>query len=92
MSLCYQRGECQRKQIVDHSAHYGGKDNPYEAIKVIEAWVLGFHLGNAVRYISRAGKKGDALEDLRKARWYLDREIANRETSIPSTKGKEPKE
>jgi hypothetical protein len=63
---------------VDHPAHYGGADNPYEAIKVIEAWDLGFNLGNAVKYVSRAGKKGDAIEDLRKAAWYLEREIANR--------------
>ena len=66
---------------VNHPAHYGGADNPYEAIKVIEAWGLGFCLGNTVKYISRAGKKGDALEDLRKARWYLDREIAERESA-----------
>lgn len=64
---------------VNHPPHYGGADNPYEAIKVIEAWSLNFHLGNAVKYISRAGRKGAALEDLRKARWYLDREITNRE-------------
>ena len=43
---------------VDHPSHYGGADNPYEAIKVIEAWQLGFCLGNTVKYISRAGKKG----------------------------------
>lgn len=65
---------------VNHPAHYGGGDNPYEAIKVIEAWGLGFCLGNAVKYIARAGKKGDALEDLKKARWYLDREIQQRST------------
>jgi phosphatidylserine/phosphatidylglycerophosphate/cardiolipin synthase-like enzyme len=61
---------------VNHPPHYGGADNPYEAIKVIEAWGLGFCLGNAVKYISRAGKKTDpALQDLKKARWYIDREI-----------------
>ncbi len=62
---------------VDHPAHYGGVDNPYEAIKVIEAWSLGFCLGNVVKYISRAGKKAEStlLKDLKKARWYLDREI-----------------
>lgn len=60
---------------IDHPAHYGGKDNPYEAIKVIEAWGLNFRLGNAVKYISRAWKKGDMLEDLKKAAWYLQREI-----------------
>lgn len=66
---------------IDHPAHYGGADNPYEAIKVIEAWSLGFCLGNAVKYISRAGKKAGAttLEDLRKARWYIDREISRQE-------------
>lgn len=69
-------------EAVNHPAHYGGANNPYEAIKVIEAWSLGFCLGNAVKYISRAGKKGDALEGLKKARWYLDREIQSRE--VPS--------
>lgn len=47
-----------------------------EPIDAIEAWGLGFCLGNTVKYISRAGKKGDKLEDLKKARWYLDREIS----------------
>jgi hypothetical protein len=60
---------------IDHPEHYGGADNPYEAIKVIEAWKLGFHLGNSVKYISRTGKKVDALTDLQKAAWYLEREI-----------------
>lgn len=60
---------------INHPEHYGGKDNPYEAIKVIEAWHLGFNLGNTIKYISRAEKKGNTIEDLKKARWYLDREI-----------------
>lgn len=61
---------------VNHPQHYGGADNPYEAIKVVEAWDLGFCLGNTVKYISRAGKKTpNPLEDLKKAKWYLDREI-----------------
>lgn len=60
---------------VNHPQHYGGADNPYEAIKVIEAWGLGFNLGNTVKYISRAGKKGATIEDLQKAAWYLNREI-----------------
>jgi len=60
---------------VDHPSHYGGAGNPYEAIKVIEAWGLGFCLGNAVKYIARHEHKGAPLEDLKKARWYLDREI-----------------
>jgi len=66
---------------VNHPDHYGGEDNPYEAIKVIEAWELGFNLGNTVKYIARSGKKGAALEDLKKAVWYLNREITNREKS-----------
>ncbi len=60
---------------VNHPSHYGGEDNPYEAIKVVEAWGLDFHLGNVVKYISRAGRKGNRLEDLRKAQWYLERAI-----------------
>lgn len=66
---------------VDHPAHYGGKDDPYEAIKVIEAWKLGFCLGNTVKYISRCERKGAPIEDLEKARWYLDREIARRKAA-----------
>jgi len=62
-------------EMVDHPTHYGGEDNPYEAIKVIEEWGLGFNLGNAIKYISRAGKKLDTLEDLEKANWYINREI-----------------
>jgi hypothetical protein len=60
---------------VNHPAHYGGQENPYEAIKVIEAWGLGFHLGNVVKYIARVGKKDDAKQDLLKALWYLERYI-----------------
>ena len=65
---------------INNPQHYGGDANPYEAIKVIEAWNLGFHLGNVVKYIARAGKKDPdkELEDLKKARWYLDREIQRR--------------
>lgn len=62
---------------INHPQHYGG-DTTYEVIKVIAAWGLGFNLGNVVKYIGRPGK-GDYLEDLRKARWYLDHEIATRE-------------
>lgn len=64
-------------ETVDHPAHYGAADDPYETIKVIEAWGLGFSLGNAVKYISRAGRKDvtRTVEDLQKARWYLDHHI-----------------
>ena len=60
---------------VNHPNHYGGEDNPYEAIKVIDAWELGFSLGNTVKYISRAGKKDKELQDLKKALWYLQHHI-----------------
>jgi hypothetical protein len=64
-------------EAVNNPEHYGGKQNTYEAIKVIEAWDLNFHLGNVVKYISRAGKKDKTKlkEDLEKAKWYLDRFI-----------------
>ena len=54
------------EEKVDHPAHYGGAGNSYEAIKVIEAWKLDFCLGNAIKYIARAGKKSlaDEVEDL----------------------------
>jgi hypothetical protein len=60
---------------VNHPNHYGGEDNTYEAIKVIDAWDLGFSLGNTVKYISRAGKKDKELQDLKKALWYLQHHI-----------------
>lgn len=65
------------KDNVNHPSHYGGEDNVYEAIKVIEDWNLNFRLGNSVKYIARAGKKDPSktLEDLLKAKFYLDREI-----------------
>jgi hypothetical protein len=68
-----------KKEMVNNPEHYGGATNPYEAIKVIDAWDLGFCLGNTVKYISRAGKKqkDKELEDLKKALWYLERRIQN---------------
>jgi len=59
---------------VNHPAHYtaGG----IETIDFIEAKKLGYNLGNVVKYITRSGHKGNQLEDLRKAQWYLSREIA----------------
>ena len=63
-------------EAVNNPKHYGG-DTTYEAIKVIEAWELNFHLGNVIKYISRAGKKDltKTKEDILKAKWYLDRYI-----------------
>lgn len=59
--------------------YYGGDYNPYEVFNVLEAWQLDkdFYLGNVIKYIARAGKKDPAkeIEDLEKARVYLDRRI-----------------
>ena len=64
--------EMEEKEMVNHPSHYNmGK---YEAIDVIEDWNLNFNLGNAVKYISRAGHKDDIVQDLKKALWYIDRE------------------
>jgi hypothetical protein len=61
------------KEMVDHPAHYNrGK---YEAIDIIEALEMNFNLGNAFKYLFRAGHKDDIVQELKKARWYLDREI-----------------
>lgn len=58
---------------VNHPNHYNmGK---FEVIDVIEDWDLNFNLGNAVKYIARSDYKGNKVEDLRKAMWYIDREI-----------------
>ena len=67
---------------VNHPDHYNhGK---IEVIDFIEDQHLGFHLGNAVKYISRAGRKDPArtIEDLRKAAWYLNRQIERLEMSL----------
>lgn len=60
---------------VHHPSHYQGK---IETIEYIEDKGLNYHLGNAVKYISRAGRKGGMnkyVEDLQKAKWYIDRAI-----------------
>ena len=69
---------------VNHPQHYGGKNNEYETIKVIDAWELGFSLGNTVKYISRAGKKekDKELQDLKKALFYLKHHIDNLEKNV----------
>ena len=62
-----------RGDTINHPPHYTfGK---IEVITAIEDWGLGYHLGNAIKYIARAGLKGSPIEDLKKARWYLDRAI-----------------
>jgi hypothetical protein len=61
--------------MVNHPPHY--KAGGIETIDFIEAKNLGYNLGNVVKYVSRADLKGNKLEDLQKAKWYLERAIAN---------------
>jgi hypothetical protein len=65
------------QEAIDHPPHY--TFGAIEVIDAIEAWGLGFHLGNVVKYVTRAAHKGQQLADLKKARWYLDREIGRLE-------------
>lgn len=65
---------------INNPKHYTGHPSGAECIEIAE-W-FPFNLGNAIKYIWRAGIKGDRLEDLKKARWYVDREIARLETDI----------
>lgn len=77
-----QLAEIERRETVDHPDYY--KRGGIEAIDAIEAWELGFHLGNVVKYIARAGRKTAAsLQDLQKAAWYLDREIKRINSKAP---------
>lgn len=65
----------EKKEQVNHPTHYNhGK---YEVIDVIEDWEVDFHIGNVIKYVSRAGRKTDdtEIQDLKKALWYLQRKI-----------------
>lgn len=74
-----------RADVVNHPKHYKSAGR-IEAIDVIEAFGLGFHLGNVVKYVLRAGRKSRAreIEDLAKARWYLDRKIQQASSRLPA--------
>ena len=65
-----------KKENVDHPNHYL-KDSGHEVIDAINAWDLNFELGNAIKYIARAGKKDPkkTMEDLNKAKWYIQHQI-----------------
>jgi len=65
------------KDNVNHPEHY--KTGGIETIDFIEAKSLGYHLGNVVKYVTRADHKGNRLEDLKKAQWYLNRAVSNLE-------------
>ena len=62
---------------VNNPKHYTGHQSGIECIQITEH--MGFNLGNALKYIWRCDLKKDAIEDLKKARWYIDRELAKRE-------------
>lgn len=66
------------QEKINHPNHYQG--NKIEVIDIIDDFNLNFSLGNAIKYILRAGKKGDRKEDLMKAVWYIQREISNETT------------
>ena len=76
----YESGKDPAIDMVNHPPHYTNHPKGIECIEVIEE--AGVLLGNAIKYIWRVewGSKGNDLEDLRKARWYIDRAIAKRET------------
>ncbi len=63
-----------KPESINHPPHYQGKK--FEVIDVIEDFELSFNLGNAIKYILRAGKKGCPIEDMKKAIWYLEREAS----------------
>lgn len=64
-------------EAVDHPKHYTGHPSGIECIQITEH--MGFNLGNAIKYVWRADLKNDAIEDLKKAAWYINREIQRRE-------------
>ena len=68
-------GTYTKVDAVNHPPHY--KAGGIETIDFIEAKSLNYNLGNVIKYITRADHKGNKLEDLRKAQWYLNREIEN---------------
>lgn len=63
--------------LINHPPHYTSHPSGVECIDVVEH--MGFNLGNAIKYIWRADEKGHALDDLRKAAWYINREIERRQ-------------
>ena len=67
--------------VVNHPKHYTEHPSGIECIQVTEH--MGFCLGNAVKYIWRADLKGNAIEDLEKAEWYIRREIEKRKAAAP---------
>ena len=78
MAPCSYKGmatlEMSSESKVNHPSHY---NKGIETIDYIESWNMNFNTGNVIKYVTRAGHKDDKLEDLQKAKWYLEREIEN---------------
>lgn len=74
---------------INHPEHYTA--SKVEVMDAIEAWSLNFALGNVVKYVARCDRKGKPLEDLRKCRWYLEREIKRREDETRDSHSADPK-
>lgn len=72
----WQRSIKQMDENVNHPKHYNSHPSGIECIRITEH--MGFNLGNAVKYIWRADLKGQQIEDLKKAAWYINREIEKR--------------
>ena len=75
-----------RHDPVEHPSHY--TFGTIEVITVIEDWKLDFHEGNCIKYIARAKHKGNELENLKKAQWYLNRKIKDIELEIAAADDK----
>lgn len=71
------------KDMVRHPDHYDEGDPVYEPIKVIQAWKLNFAIGSAVKYLARYKKKWNPIEDLEKAKQYIDFEIEELRKQVP---------
>ena len=67
------------KENINHPAHYNSNQSGIECIEVAEHFC--FNLGNAIKYLWRADEKGAPLDDLKKAAWYINREISKREAN-----------
>jgi len=76
-------GKTTGTDLVNHPPHYTQHPSGVECIVIVEHFV--YNIGAAIKYLWRAGLKGDALEDLHKARWYINREIGRRENTDRQT-------
>jgi hypothetical protein len=82
---CPVSAEAPALDVVNHPSHYTSSPakcecgKPIECIQITEH--MGFNIGNSVKYLWRCDLKNDAIEDLKKARWYIDRELAKREAT-----------